>query len=91
VSSVKTLPRCSVKSGPQAFLTRVNELDFWEAPNPVNDQRGTDGSQWIIEGVKAGQYHVVDRWSPKDGVARQLRFLLAFDLAKMNLPKGEIY
>jgi hypothetical protein len=79
------------KERTQAFLTRVNELNFWEAPNPVNDQRGTDGSQWIIEGVKAGQYHVVDRWSPKDGVARQLGFLLAFDLAKINLPKGEIY
>jgi hypothetical protein len=79
------------KEQTQMFLKRVNELRFWEAPNPVNDQRGTDGSQWIIEGVKRGRYHVVDRWYPRDGVARQLGFLLAFDLAKINLPNEEIY
>jgi hypothetical protein len=46
------------------FLAKVDDVQFWKAPNPVNDQRGTDGSQWIIEGLKNGRYHVVDRWSP---------------------------
>jgi hypothetical protein len=45
----------------------------------------------FLEGVKRGRYHVVDRWYPRDGVARQLGFLLAFDLAKINLPNEEIY
>ena len=52
---------------------------------------GTDGSQWIIEGVKKGQYHVVDRWMPKDGMVRELGLLLALDFAKLNIPKNEIY
>lgn len=75
----------------QAFLLRVNRVDFWEAPNPVDDQRGTDGSQWVMEGVKRGQYHIVDRWMPRDGVAHELGLMLAVELAKLNLPKNEIY
>jgi hypothetical protein len=75
----------------KAFLSKVTEVGFWNAPNPVNDQKGTDGSQWIIEGVKGGHYHVVDRWSPTIGVARQLGLLLAFDLAKIAMPKNDIY
>ncbi|HEY6376983.1 MAG TPA: hypothetical protein VIX90_15800 [Edaphobacter sp.] len=79
------------KEQTQAFLKRVSELRFWDAPNPVNDQRGTDGSQWIIEGVRAGRYHVVDRWTPSKGVVRELGMMLAFDLAKMDISKDEIY
>lgn len=75
----------------QAFLAKVQGDQFWSAPNPVNDQAGTDGSQWIIEGAKAGKYHVVDRWMPKNGPARDLGMFLAFDLAKLSIPNGEIY
>jgi hypothetical protein len=75
----------------QSLLSRVESGGFWNAPNPVNDQTGTDGSQWIIEGVKAGRYHVVDRWMPKNGPARELGLFLAFDLAGLSIPKNEIY
>lgn len=74
-----------------SFLELVDRVDFWSAPNPVEDQTGTDGSEWIIEGVRDGKYHVVDRWMPERGVARELGVFLAFDLAKMNLPKRDIY
>ncbi|GGH02325.1 hypothetical protein [Silvibacterium dinghuense] len=83
---------CGVKDvDMQAFLTRVNKTGFWTAPNPVNDQKGTDGSQWIIEGVKDGKYHVVDRWYPKDGVARELGWEMVFNLAGLEVPKQSIY
>ena len=75
----------------KSFLALVDGVNFWTAPNPVNDQTGTDGSQWIIEGVRGGKYHVVDRWMPKSGVAYDLGAFLAFDLAKMNMTKREIY
>lgn len=75
----------------QSFRSKVENDGFWDAPNPVNDQAGTDGSQWIIEGVKAGRYHVIDRWMPKTGPARNLGQLLAFDLARLIIPKHEIY
>jgi len=74
-----------------SFLSKVQNVEFWNAPNPINDQTGTDGSQWIIEGVKTGHYHVMDRWMPKDGPTRDLGLFLAFDLARLSIPKNEIY
>lgn len=75
----------------QRFLSAVQEVGFWSAPNPIDDQTGTDGSQWIVEAVKAGHYHAVDRWTPKDGPARALGQFLAFDLARLTIPANEIY
>jgi len=75
----------------QAFLARLKKVGFWSLPNPVNDQPGNDGSEWIIEGVKKGNYHVVDRWSPEQGVIRELGLYLVVGLALMNIPKEEVY
>jgi hypothetical protein len=31
---------------------------------PTSEEfRGTDGAQWIVEALREGRYHVVDRWS----------------------------
>jgi hypothetical protein len=49
---------------------------FWSAPTE-GDAPGTDGLQWIIEGVRLGEYHLVDRWTPSaDTDRRGLRPLL---------------
>jgi hypothetical protein len=69
----------------------VDEVGFWKAPNPVDDHPGMDGAQWIIEGVKGGKYHVVDRWMPKSGVTYNLGMLLAFGLSKLTVPRKEVY
>ena len=83
--------RVLTKEETQKFLSRLNALKFWSLPNPVNDQKGTDGSQWIVEGVKGGHYHVVDRWTPTTGPVRELGNLFAFDLARLAIPQNEIY
>ncbi|MFT4112553.1 hypothetical protein [Silvibacterium sp.] len=75
----------------KAFLAQVEAKGFWTTPNPISDQGGLDGSQWIIEGVKNGRYHIVDRWSPKSGVARELGWEMVFDLAGLEVPKRDIY
>ena len=41
----------------------LTEADFWNLPDEI-EQRGLDGSEWILEGVKDGTYHAVDRWAP---------------------------
>lgn len=41
----------------------LSGLDFWDLPSTVEDSE-LDGAQWIVEGVKDGKYHIVDRWSP---------------------------
>jgi hypothetical protein len=36
---------------------------FWDLPG-WDDVFGFDGSRWVVEGVKDGRYHVVQRWTP---------------------------
>jgi hypothetical protein len=86
-NTTRDLDRAKVGS----FLGLVDTTNFWKTPNPVDDQTGTDGSQWIIEGVKNGKYHVVDRWMPENGPAHDLGIFLAFELGNMSVPKKEIY
>jgi hypothetical protein len=76
----------------RAFVDRVSSSEFWRLPTLENPPiGGPDGSQWIIEGVKNGKYHVVDRWTPKSGAIRTLGLALAIDLGQVNIPSEEIY
>lgn len=75
-----------------SFVNQVSSLGFWQLvthEDPVIG--GPDGAQWIIEGVKNGEYHIVDRWSPKDGPVRTLGLTLAIDLGQLKIPDKEIY
>ena len=40
---------------------RIGLLKFFEMPTE-DDTSGTDGEQWILEGVANGKYHVIHRW-----------------------------
>jgi hypothetical protein len=74
----------------RAFQIQVDQVGFWRLGREVKSG-GNDGSQWIIEAVKDGKYHLVDRWSPKTGAVRSLGLTLAMVVARMNIPKDEIY
>jgi hypothetical protein len=55
---------------------------------------GLDGAQWIIEGIKGGEYHVIDRWSPEPAAgdaAYILGTMMVFDLARLRIKQSEIY
>lgn len=48
------------------LLAAMQDSGFWDMP--TKDERiGLDGSEWIIEGVKDGTYHIVNRWTPEKG------------------------
>jgi hypothetical protein len=64
---------------------------FWKLESFDESKIGADGSQWILEGVKGGKYHVVDRWSPTDGAVRLIGLSLIKDFAKLKIPAKEIY
>lgn len=62
----------------------LDQVDFWSLPtSEENDLLGVDGAQWIVEGLRDGQYHVVDRWSPDDGPVRRLG-LSFLELARLD-------
>lgn len=75
----------------EEFLKRIDSLGFWELPSFDESQSGFDGSRWIVEGVKDGKYHVADRWTPGKGPVHDLGAMLAFTLARLKIPKDQLY
>ena len=85
------------------FLDRIEEQGFWALPvyekfrkgiGPNGEptvEIGLDGAQWILEGIKDGQYHVADRWSPKNGPVRTLGMIMLIDLAKLKISHEKVY
>jgi hypothetical protein len=76
------------------LLERIEGVGFWTQPLHPPDIVGLDGAQWIIEGIKSGEYHIIDRFTPKpsDGDAAYiLGTTMAFDLARLHIKKSEIY
>jgi hypothetical protein len=45
------------------FARLLDQVGFWTMPSS-EDSAGRDGSQAVLDGARAGEYHVVDRWSP---------------------------
>jgi hypothetical protein len=93
---IKNVARGVSRNEVQSFLKRMDELRFWSVPTLVEgNQTGTDGSEWIIEAVKAGSYHTAERWcadnTPTKRVIHQLGITLAIELAQLNIPNKDIY
>jgi hypothetical protein len=64
-----------VSTETEAWLASLDKAHFWEMSS-LSHEGGFDGSQWILEGVKRGRYHVVDFWSPDSGAFRDAALLL---------------
>jgi len=79
------------KEQTEAFLRRIEGNKFWDLEGIEKSPGGFDGARWIIEGVKGGKYHVVTRWTPQDGPIRAIGLFMLRDLAKLKIPKEEMY
>jgi hypothetical protein len=74
------------------FRQLLDMAEFWTAPTEEeNGTVGCDGAQWIMEGAKGGQYHVVDRWSPDEGPYRKAALFLAINLGGLNPRSNDVY
>lgn len=51
------------KQETSALIERLEKANFWHLASADPNDTGYDGSQWIVEGVKDGVYHVVSRWT----------------------------
>jgi len=83
------------KDDVQKFLDLVRLESFWELPTKIKlinpdgtVSIGLDGAQWILEGSTKDNYHVVDRWSPKNGSFKKICLYL---LELSELKVIEIY
>jgi hypothetical protein len=89
---VENTSRPLTKRQTERFLATIQRLQFWELPtHETPETAGCDGSQWIIEGIKDGKYHVVDRWTPATGAVHDLGLTFVFGLAQMRIPKDQLY
>jgi hypothetical protein len=76
----------------ETFVATIQRLQFWDLPTHETPETvGCDGSQWIIEGIKDGKYHVVGRWKPAKGAVHDLGLAFVFGLAQMKIPKEQLY
>jgi hypothetical protein len=74
------------KAQTQAFLRKVQEASFWDAP-VRDDRRGCDGTELILEAHSAGRYHVVVRWTPVRGAFFELGQFILKDIASYDPTK----
>jgi hypothetical protein len=83
----------------QSFVTALEGAGFWGLPSvqfprlSINGEATVmvDGAQWILEAVRNGKYHVVDRQSPDPGEAVRAIGLLALKLGRFKIPAGDVY
>jgi hypothetical protein len=71
------------------FTRLLERTCYWELP--TEDERlGRDGARWILEGVRGGRYHIVDRWGPESGSYREA-CLYALKLSGLRADGEDIY
>jgi len=72
-------------------LAAMRREAFWGAPSSdPSAERGVDGAMWILEGRSWGEYHIVERWTPREGAFREM-CLAMLDLSGLNLLAERIY
>ena len=77
----------------QRLSSLVQAMDFWHMPTepPFDKGAGCFGAEWILEGLRGAEYHVVDRWSPEKGPLHKLGLYLVQDLGRIGIPPEAIY
>jgi hypothetical protein len=71
------------------FQALLHAIDYWSMPIEGPDA-GLDGAEWILEGVRSGEYHVVTRWSPETGAYREACSYL-LELSKFEVNPEQVY
>jgi hypothetical protein len=76
------------------FSSQIGAINFWSLPSQDNN-RGKDGSEWILEGQETGKYHFVTRWSPRANVTSNKDYrsccYYLIQLSGLNIPDKELY
>ncbi len=74
------------------FIKMLDRANYWKLPTKLPNNIGVDGSQWILEGVKDGRYHIVDRFTPQKGEYREACiYLLKLSGVDVDRLKDDLY
>jgi len=84
----------SWKSRTTSFLSTVEGVGFWNLPTLA----GADGNaipacraHWIVEGIKGGHYHIVDRCSPDQTDPVRVVGMLAMKFGNLKVHRSNVY
>ena len=72
----------------KSIISELDSLEFYHIPTNSSGMVGTDGAQWILEVLKNGNYHVVDRWS--GGVIESFCLKL-LNLTSLKIKDDDVY
>jgi hypothetical protein len=78
----------------QSLIAAFTAADFWNLPTQAAGSgaaRGLDDSQWILEAVQNGRYHVVERTSPGPNDPVRAIGALALELARFRIRPADIH
>jgi hypothetical protein len=84
----------SWKSRTASFLSMVDQAAFWNLPTLSEADEKADApcrAHWILEGIKNGQYHVVDRCSPDPSDPVRVVGTRALKLGRVRPRASKVY
>ena len=67
IDAIERISTNSIKQTKNKFTY----FKFW-ALSVTEESLGFDGAYWIVEGLSRGNYHIVERWSPKKGSIKEI-------------------
>ena len=81
------------KSRVASFKSAWDGAGFWNLPtlDAAADGNAVCRSHWVLEGIRNGQYHVVDRCSPLPSDPVRAVGLQALKLARFRIKAREVY
>jgi hypothetical protein len=91
------LTLAQTRSIPTSEVSRIQQLisamDFWKTSTepPANGTVVVDGAEWLLEGAKGADYHVIGRTSPESGPLHELGLFLIQDLSRLKIDPKRIY
>lgn len=60
------------------LIQKIDSMNFWNLETEQREDRGLDGSEWILEAVRDNNYHMVTRWTPSEGRQGNFRIVGEF-------------
>jgi hypothetical protein len=81
----------SWKSRTASFLRTIDDEGFWNLAAGGSGTPDSCSSHWILEGVRQGQYRVIDRCSPPESDPIRMIGVRAMRLANLRVHGNQVY
>jgi hypothetical protein len=76
----------------QSIANHIATIVFWDSSlhDTERDNLGLDGAEWIVEGIRGGNYRVLERWTPR-GPVRGLGVAMLAIAGVLREQPGDVY